>query len=333
VKAIITGATGFLGANLLYEFAEREWEVLACDIEDPPPGLKKELSANERDIVSWHHLDVTKRSDWNSLPDEGGDLFVHGAAVTPGDDDPNPPLTAEVNVVGTLHALEWARRRDIRRFVYVSSSAVYRGVQAEGSLREDIELDPPTTYGKTKVVAESFVRYYADLGPMEAFSVRLPSLYGPWERPTGSRPNMSAVFELMRAAFTGKQLRVSGSSAARDWTYAPDVARAVADLSGVPWEELPDVLNISTGRFVNLETIVRVVMNYFPDAGIHLCDEGEHCAELQITPTSGERPMDVCRLEKAGVSPGSDFTGSFGRYVEWLSQSKDHEEVLGINRC
>ena len=143
---------------------------------------------------------------------------------------------------------------------------------------------------------------------------------------------MSAVFELMRAAFTGEQLRASGSSVARDWTYAPDVARAVADLSRVPWDDLPDVLNISTGRFVSLEKIVGEVMNRFPDADIHLHDEGVHCSDLQMTPTSGELPMDVCRLEKAGVSPGSDFTGGFGRYVEWLSQSKDHEEVLGIDQ-
>ncbi len=324
-EVLITGAGGFLGRNLVEALARQGCRVIACDISCPPTSLQ--TSGSHPSNVHWRELDVSREESWREMTCKP-DIVISAAAITPGDDDPDPPRTAEVNLMGCLRALHWAKSRGVHRFIFTSSSAVYRGIRTDRDvLDEDLPVDPPTSYGKSKVAAEKFVNLYSDRGQMgEAFSVRLPSLYGPWERPTGVRPNMSAVYSLVRAAHGGYPLRVSRTGAARDWTYAPDAAAAIGHLALRSEPTDVPVINVSTGRFVYPEEIVTVLQNEYPEHDIKMVPDAAS-ADVHITPTSGERPMRVERLARLQYQIDDPPTHSLRHYARWVA---DYPEMLDL---
>ena len=86
-----------------------------------------------------------------------------------------PAKIVDVNLMGTVHMLEWARiRPSVKRFIYVSSGSVYRhhGPDWAEPLPEDGYVAPLTLYGISKFASEMVVNRYADLFGMSALSVR-----------------------------------------------------------------------------------------------------------------------------------------------------------------
>jgi len=325
MRVLITGATGFLGANLVCAFTQDGHNVIAADISPPPDVLKESVDES----VQWNTLDVTCESQWEKFNCDDIDIVVSAAASTPGDDDPHPPSTLQINTLGCLHTLHWAHRNKVERFIYVSSSGVYRGFYgAEGVLREDLPVDPPTSYGKSKVAAEKYVDLYRRRN-LDGLSVRLPSLFGPWERPTGVRSNMSAIYEMMKAAVTGCKLSISSESASRDWTYAPDAAGAILHLATDKSPPIERVVNISTGSFVSAEEIIRSIKTVFSNNQLTFSDAQD--ADLHITPTSGELPMGVSRLQKTGHKIDDDFSDSLQEYARWLENEKHRKLAFGTD--
>lgn len=86
------------------------------------------------------------------------DAIIHLAAIS---NDPsselNHNLTNEVNYEATANLVKTARKNDVKRFIYASSSSVY-GIKKEENVTEDLSLEPLTIYSKTKAWAEKVVR-------------------------------------------------------------------------------------------------------------------------------------------------------------------------------
>ncbi len=314
---LVTGATGFLGSNVMLHLVSKGHCVVACDLDTPGDLLRR--AGECAGDVRWLEMDVADPKAWARLPSLPYRAVVHTAAITASEDDPNPRRTAEVNLMSVLYAMDWAVARNVPRFVFTSSSAVYRHLDPEGPMSEDFPVDPDFTYGITKRAAERFVSTYRDLRYLDACSVRLPSMYGPWEHPTDARRNMSQVYHLVRAALRGEPTTVSGATAERDWTYVGDAAEGLAflaDQSGGP-----DLLNLSTGRFVMLEEILRALDVLVPDHAITQVDGPG--ADIVMTGTSGGQPMDVSRITRMGFQCKTSIELGLEQYIGWLQRVDD----------
>src|SRR5919204_3423066 len=103
----------------------------------------------------------------------------------------DPARIIDINLMGTVRMLDWARSRpEIARFIYVSSGAIYRhhGPDWSGEpLPEDGYVAPLRLYGIAKYASEMIVNRHADLFGLSAISVRPSSVYGPMDRVTESR--------------------------------------------------------------------------------------------------------------------------------------------------
>ncbi len=297
---------------MLVELLRGGAEVVACDYAEADADLKAEAEAAGR--VRWVRMDVSRDSDWEALP--GGDYraLIHTAAVTAPESDSDPKRTADVNFTGTVNALEWAFRRGVPRTVCTSSSAVYRYTESTAPLSEEMCVDPRFTYGLTKIFSERYLSVYRENLGLDACSVRLPSMYGPRERPTQTRTDMSPVYHMARAVARGEDIAVSGADIARDWTYVGDAAGGLVHLCGV--EGGPDVLNLSTGVFVPLWEIVEAFHRVRPGHGIGIVEDG--CADLAMTGTSGGQPMNPDRLHETGFSAETGIDEGLSAYLEWL---------------
>jgi nucleoside-diphosphate-sugar epimerase len=230
VKAVVTGAAGFIGSHLVDSLLRDGHEVLGIDgfVEYYPRSAKE---ANLRDARSHRLFRFVEGCVQDlELPHclEGADVVFHLAAQAGvrrswGEDF---ALYTDHNLVGTQRLLEAALKGKTARIVYASSSSVY-GDAPELPLREDSPCRPVSPYGVTKLAAEHLCRLYNRNYGLAAVSLRYFTVYGPRQRPD------MAFHRFLKAARDKEPLHVYGDGEqTRDFTYVDDIVaatRAAAD--------------------------------------------------------------------------------------------------------
>ena len=256
MRVLVTGASGFVGVNLLEALVARGHEAIAYSGDAVPAdaGLAGRITELTGDVCDSGALERLMR-------ERRIEAVWHGAAITSGAEREKREAgrIVEVNLLATVRALEAAARAGVRRFVYPSSSAVY-GETAFGDggpVAEDAPLRPMNLYGITKVAAEAAVLRLAPTLGLEACAGRINAVFGLWERDTGLRDSLSPHLQLASFAREGKEA-VLAPGAERDWVYAPDVAQAFVAMLEAPAVP-PLAMNISMDRLWPLETMARAL--------------------------------------------------------------------------
>lgn len=175
--AVVTGASGWLGQNLVRALAP-ERERVVCLVPSADDGARLELVSASVDVVVG---DVRDPSTLDRLFDgAGGASVFHAAGVI----HPNGKTRElfDVNVGGTQLVLDRARRHGAGRVVHVSSNSPF-GANPTPSHRftEDSPFNPYLAYGKSKLEAEDLVRRAHERGDLETVIVRPPWFYGPYQ--------------------------------------------------------------------------------------------------------------------------------------------------------
>jgi len=237
-RVLVTGGTGFLGVNLVRAFAERGAEVLAL-VRSPADADARRFLGDLGTRVKWILGDVTDRAGMASLvAEERVGRIVHAAAVTatPAQERHAPARVFDVNAGGTLNLLEAARQADVERFVLVSSGGLYGAGPPEPPVGEDAPVRTNSMYAIAKAASEQLVLRYRTIAGLDAVIGRLGTTYGPMERTTGSRTNLSAIQQAvvsMRAAARDRRtVVVRGADVARDFLHVDDAADAFTRLVG-----------------------------------------------------------------------------------------------------
>lgn len=166
---VVTGAAGTIGSALRAALAEEGVELVSTDIRPASP-LDPEDSVVTADL-----------GDLESLVElfAGADGVIHLGGIA---DEADFHDLAEVNIVGTYHVLEAARRSGVPRVVYASSNRL-TGMYAAGEhVTPDMPPRPDGFYGVSKVAGEALCRLYADKFGLSTVSVRI----GTYEQQPGS---------------------------------------------------------------------------------------------------------------------------------------------------
>ena len=160
--------------------------------------------------------------------------------------------------------LELARLADVERFVYISSGAAYGLTRdPDQTYNEDDPPQPGNLYGITKFASECLARRYGQLHGFSAVSLRVSTPYGPMERVTGHRDNMSTPYQWTGQMLRGEPIAIDHSDHGRDLTYVVDTGSAVAAVVDAP--ALPhDLYNITNGVPVTGGQIQRQLAELFP---------------------------------------------------------------------
>ncbi len=322
MKILVTGGLGFVGINLVRYLAQAlKAQVIAADVLTPDPLTQVFLNPVAK-RVRVVHLDVTDRAAFRQLVQtEAVTHIVHAAAITPDDrrERQQASFIVDVNLGGAINALDVAlETASVERILLCSSGGVY-GAPVGDPARpqsEDGPLQLDNLYAITKHSAELLTTRYAELSGKAMASARLAAVYGPMERPTGSREQMSHVQRLRAALETGRPVRVAGPEVLRDWTYTLDIGEAIRALLCAPrWRHT--IYNVSCGA--KRAVTFRQVVDAFVAHGLRVeWVQAPEAADVAMRPSQGRAPSDISRLQgDTGFAPRYDLATGLADYVSF----------------
>jgi nucleoside-diphosphate-sugar epimerase len=255
VKALVTGAAGFIGSHLSGALLDRGAEVVGIDCFTdyyPRPMKEANLDANRsRDGFTFIETSI-QDADLAALL-EGVSHVFHLAAQAGvrkswGRDF---QVYTSHNVDATQRLLEACVNRPIHRFVYASSSSLY-GDNVSIPMREDALPQPVSPYGVTKLAAEQLGYLYHVNHGVPTTALRYFTVYGPRQRPD------MAFHRFIRASIDGAPITLYGDGEqTRDFTYVADAVAATigAGDRGVPGR----AYNVGGGSRVSMNQVIEII--------------------------------------------------------------------------
>jgi len=254
MKALVTGAAGFIGSHLSEMLLAQGASVVLVD--DLSTGKLSNIAPLLRmPACTFHQVDIRDQAALTPCF-SGVDQVFHLAGradIVPSIDDPETYFS--VNVSGTLNVLQAARQHGVKRLVYAASSSCY-GIPDAYPTPESAPVAPEYPYALTKNMGEQLVLHWGKVYQLPVIALRLFNVYGPRSRTAGTYGAVFGVF--LAQKLKGQPYTVVGDgSQTRDFTFVTDVARAFvmaaqSDLAG-------EVMNVGSGGHYSVNRLIELL--------------------------------------------------------------------------
>jgi UDP-glucose 4-epimerase len=286
MRALVTGGAGFIGSTLVDRLlAEGHAVDVVDDLSTGSLANLGEARSDPSNDLTFHRIDIRDEALVSLVERRRPEVVFHLAAQADVRVSvERPAFDAEVNVVGTLHVLEGARRAGSRKVVFAASGGTLYGEvdPADLPVKESHPQVPLSPYGVSKKAAVDYLLAYRELHAIEFTALALANVYGPRQDPHGEA-GVVAIFAGRLLA--GEPCTIFGDGRqTRDFVYVDDVVDAfvrAADRGGGL------LLNVGTGQ----ETSVNALYATLVDA------LGVPAVPVHAPPRSGE-------LARSALDPG-----------------------------
>ncbi len=302
---LITGGTGFVGANLVRQLVKDGHRVHLF----VRPGYQDWRLREVLPDLQLHTLDLL---DHQTLRREVGiikpEWIFHLAAYGAYSWQDGLGQAIETNFLATVRLVEACRATAFEVFINTGSSSEY-GLKSHPASEDDL-LEPNSYYALTKASASMFCRYTAQRFNLPIYTLRLYSVFGPYEEPGRLIP------KLIVKGLQGQLPALADPDIARDFIFADDVTRAYLWLANAPGTPEPgQVYNVGSGRQTTLRELVETTREIF---------------QIDSEPVWGSmqnRAWDTniwvannAKLRAAGWSPENDFRTGYLKTIDWFKQ-------------
>ncbi|ART78201.1 LPS biosynthesis protein WbpP [Sutcliffiella horikoshii] len=253
---LVTGSAGFIGTNLVEYLLENDYKVRGLD------NLSTGSQKNIDDFTNSENYEFIKGDirDFGTCLDACNDIdyVLHQAAwgSVPRSIE-MPQYYEEVNIKGTLNMMEAAKQKNVKKFVYASSSSVYGDEPQLPKLegREGYVLSP---YALTKKVNEEYGRLYKELYGLDTYGLRYFNVFGRRQNPEGTYA--AVIPKFIQLLISGHRPTINGDgSQSRDFTYIDNVIQANINACHAPSHVAGNSFNIAYGGRESLIDIYNVI--------------------------------------------------------------------------
>lgn len=217
-KVLVTGGAGFIGSHLVRGLLEKGYTVSVLD--NLSTGKKENLQGLLSDI-EWHEGDIRNLDQCRHALKEIDSVFHLAALGSVPRSLEDPIVSNDVNCVGTLNLLQASKEKNVRRFVYSSSSSVYGDTEVLPK-EEGMRPRPKSPYAVSKVAGEFYAHVFWEVYRLQTISLRYFNVFGP-------RQNLDSMYaavipKFANALLHSKQPVIYGDGLqSRDFTYVANV--------------------------------------------------------------------------------------------------------------
>jgi UDP-glucose 4-epimerase len=312
-KILVTGGLGLIGHNIVQRLEQQGHTVYITDTRTnygliPQDELDYLLAERRKKIQTdrIYQIDISDRDgiDW-LIKTYRPDTILHLASFPRQKVvNVNPQLGSQTMSEGLLNLLEAAKKYNISKFVYVSSSMVY------GDFNDDVTEDavccPQGQYGIMKLAGEWLVKDYSRRTGMNYTIIRPSAVYGPLD------VEDRVISKFILTAMRGGVIKVNGATETLDFTYVDDAADGIvaATLS----EHKNKTYNITKSHSKTLLEAAKLAVQIVGKGTIEVRDKD---ADF---PSRGALNIDAARQD-LGFNPKVDIDEGFQIYYEWLKDS------------
>jgi nucleoside-diphosphate-sugar epimerase len=304
-KVLVTGASGFVGNNLTRHLLTLGHRVNLLLRDSYAAWRVEDIRA---DVVI-HTSDLRDRDAVNRIikevsPDWVFHLAAHGAYSSQTD----VTRILESNVIGTATLLKACLKVGFDAFVNTGSSSEYGFKDHSPGERE--WLEPNSYYAVAKASATLFCRYTAQTSGLRIPTLRLYSVYGPYEEPTRLMPT------LIVKGLKKELPPLVAPHIARDYVYVDDVVRAYLLAATQEKQEPGAVYNVGTGVQTSLREVVDVACRT-----LRIAEEPKWGSMENRIWDTGTWVSDNRSIKLAlGWQPEFAFEDGFRKMVEWFQE-------------
>lgn len=337
---LVTGAAGFIGANLVLELLRTAENVHIV-------GLDNVNDYYDVSIKEWRLGEIEKEagnhpgSRWTFIKGSIADKALIGECFTTYKLDvvvnlaaqagvrysiTNPDAYIEANLIGFYNILEACRHYPVEHLVYASSSSVYGSNKKVPYSTEDKVDNPVSLYAATKKSNELMAHAYSKLYNIPSTGLRFFTVYGP-----AGRPDM-AYFGFTNKLLRGETIEIFNyGNCKRDFTYVDDIVEGVRrvmthapeKVNGEDGLPIPPyrVYNIGNSSPENLLDFVDILREELIRAEVLPADYDFEAHKKLVPMQAGDVPVtyaDTSALEAdLGFKPATTLREGLRRFAEW----------------
>ena len=311
MKILVTGGAGFIGFHLAKKLSEKDEVVIVDNLSDYyDVKLKEDRLDQIKDKVEFHKIDLSDFSFLKKIFEKHKfDLICHIAAQAGVRYSLiNPWAYEKSNILGTLNIFELAKKFNIKKVIYASSSSVYGGNKKVPFSEEDKVDKPISLYAATKIANELMAHTYHHLYKIDMVGLRYFTVYGPF-----GRPDM-AMFKFTKNIFEDKPIEVYNfGNMKRDFTYIDDIIGGTIKAINfcLNNDDICEIINLGNSKPIEL--------NYF----IELLEKeiGKEAKKNLLPMQPGdvlETYADITKAKKIlGWEPKTKIEEGVKKFVKW----------------
>ena len=314
-RYLVTGAAGFIGANVAQALLDTGCEVAGVDslndyydVDLKQYRLKPLLDHSGFSFVQGDLADAQVVDSLFAQHDF--DCVIHLAAQAGVRYSlENPGAYIQSNIVGFQHLIDACRAKPPAHFVFASSSSVYGNSDREWFSEADPTDSPVSLYAATKKSNEMVAHTYAHLHGLPATGLRFFTVYGP-----AGRPDM-AYFGFTKAIVEGTPIQVfNEGQLERDFTYIDDIVSGVVVAAAAPPVDLEvpyRLLNLGNHQPVKLGDFIATLEGLL----------GKEANKQLVGMQPGDVYRTAANIDAAkalvGFEPTTDLASGLERFVAW----------------
>ena len=334
-KILITGAAGFIGANLILRLisSKKFAEIVGIDnlndyydVSLKKYRLNQIYEADKKFSADWKFQrgDIADKNFIDKIFAETQPEVVVNLAAQAGVrySIENPAVYIESNIIGFFNVLEACRHcKNLNHLVYASSSSVYGGNKKVPFSTEDRVDSPVSLYAATKKSNELLAHCYSKLYNIPATGLRFFTVYG-----AAGRPDM-AYFKFTNKLLRGEEIQIFNyGNCERDFTYIDDIVEGIVRVIDKPPTDEPahKIYNIGNSKPVNLLDFVDILQQELIRAQV-LPENYDFDAHKKLVPMQpGDVPVtyaDTSDLERDfDFRPKTSLRDGLRNFAQWYKK-------------